>query len=222
MSKKAVKQKSSTKNQRLQSTKKLKEYTRTSSFKAPPSRLSKDKVHQIAMELAQLEYTKSSKHSQTAIIEGVSMWPLLRPGYLAKYKRGNLNQLNEGDIIVIRSRGRKSEKHIAIHRLLGRIGPYFLESGDNTYTAALIHEKDILGKVVEVFSHDGSKVKLPKFKPGKKSSFFTSCAHLFFYLHESKNQVLGSKKSKILWNASVLYRKSLSVLGLKVPNLPPL
>ena len=192
--------KKNTKSLRSQSTKKSKEYTRT--FKIP---------HKI----------KTNSHK--AIVEGFSMWPSLRSGYVVEYLPCDPESLNLGEIIVMAGKGRRGEPHLRVHRYLGRVGPYFLEAGDNTFFASLIHVDSIKGKVNLVWDASGREVPLSELKWTQNHRFrvFKYLAHLFMYVHDAKDRVVGDRKSYTLWKISQVYRTGLLGLGLNVPPIPP-
>ncbi|MGZ3656192.1 MAG: hypothetical protein ACXVB9_16240 [Bdellovibrionota bacterium] len=151
------------------------------------------------------------------------MWPTLRPGYQIRFQFTDPETLDAGDILVLRSLGRKGEIHTRVHRLLGRVGPFFVEAGDNAYSAALVHPEDILGRVVSVRDRKGKIVKLASVprKLDRRFRFFLHCAHAFMFAHELKNRVIGERRSLFLWRMSQLYRASLAAAGLKVPAIRP-
>lgn len=152
------------------------------------------------------------------------MWPILLPGYRVSYRKVNAEALEPGCLVVLRARGRKGERQWRVHRLLGRIGPLFLEAGDNGFSASLVEENQILGKVVEVRDWNGKKIAIPAFAPDELSlrfRFFHLVASSFMFAHEVKDRLIGGRKSYLLWKASELYRGSLKALGVNVPTLPP-
>lgn len=151
------------------------------------------------------------------------MWPTLRPGYQIRFQFTDPETLDAGDLLVIRSLGRKGESHTRVHRLLGRAGPFFVEAGDNTYSAALVHPDDILGRVVSVRTGKGKPVKFVSAskKLDRRFRFFLHCAHAFMFAHECKNRLIGDRRSLILWRVSQVYRASLGAAGLKVPAISP-
>jgi hypothetical protein len=151
------------------------------------------------------------------------MWPSLRPGYRIRYRPVNPETLSPGEILVLRSIGRKGESHVRVHRLLGRVGPFFVEAGDNAYAAALVRAEDILGRVVAVRDWSGKAVGLPPSpeKLERRFRFFLGCAHAFMFAHECKDRVLGGRRSLWLWRLSQAYRAGLGAVGLKVPAIHP-
>lgn len=153
------------------------------------------------------------------------MWPALRPGYRIRYRAVSPESLSPGDLIVIRSEDRKGNRHWRVHRLIGRVGPYFVEAGDNTFSAALVGAEDILGRVEQVRDGAGKAVKLgSNLRPEeqvRRFRYFLWCARGFMFAHECKDRVLGSRKSLLLWRLSQAYRLGLGTLGLKVPAIRP-
>ncbi len=162
---------------------------------------------------------------QEAVVEGVSMWPGLRPGYRVRYRSVPPDTLSPGDLLVLRSNGRRGESHLRVHRLIGRVGPYFVEAGDNAFSAALVSERDILGKVEGVKDWRGKAVKLKKQpRPEEMSArfrYFLWCAHGFMFAHECKDRLLGGRRSLLLWRMSQVYRAGIGAFGLKVPTIQP-
>ncbi|HEY8280777.1 MAG TPA: hypothetical protein VIH99_14195 [Bdellovibrionota bacterium] len=151
------------------------------------------------------------------------MWPSLRPGFRVAYRSVSPDSLSPGDILVISSMDRRGRKHWRVHRLLGRVGPYFVEAGDNTYSASLVRPEDILGRVEEVKDWKGKAVALPV-RPEKlerRFGYFLWCAHAFMFAHECKDRLVGRRRSYLLWKMSEAYRASLGAFGLKVPAIRP-
>jgi hypothetical protein len=169
--------------------------------------------------------SKSSNELQEAIVEGVSMWPTLRHGYRISYRAVPADSLTTGDLLVLRGQGRRGERHLRVHRLIGRVGAYFVEAGDNTYSAALVLPDDILGRVEAVRDWKGQLVKFQNVKHteqmGRRARYFLLCAHGFMFAHECKNRILGNRRSLLLWRLSQVYRASIATLGLKVPSIQP-
>jgi hypothetical protein len=159
---------------------------------------------------------------QEAVVEGVSMWPTLRPGFRIRYRSVSPESLNPGELLVLRSSGRRGESHWRVHRLIGRVGPYFVEAGDNAFSAALVRPEDILGRVEAVFDLEGRAVKIPRrYKIEGRFRYFLMCAHGFMFAHECKDRLIGGRRSLLLWKASQAYRTGLSTLGLRVPAIMP-
>ncbi len=155
---------------------------------------------------------------------GVSMWPLLRSGYRVQFKKVDPEILEPGDVIVLRGEDRRGRTLMQVHRLLDRVGPFFLEAGDNGFAASLVSPEAILGKVVSAKDRDGKQVDVPRVPPDEMSArfkFFRGLAHAFVYAHEMKDRAFGGVKSPLLWKASVAYRKGLSLVGVKVPVIFP-
>lgn len=156
------------------------------------------------------------------MVEGISMWPNLRAGYRVKFRAVDPEALEPGDIIVIQAQGRKGEPRLKVHRFLGRVGELFLEAGDNAFSAALVDGREILGRVESVVGWNGKKIALPAYRETRaRFRFFRGCASAFVFTHELKDRLVGQKRSKLLWQASLAYRASLGALGLKVPVIAP-
>jgi hypothetical protein len=149
------------------------------------------------------------------------MWPTLRPGFRIRYRAVSPESLNPGDMLVLRSIGRKGDRHWRVHRLIGRVGPYFVEAGDNAFSAALVRAEDILGKVEAVYDLKGKLLKPKRPKLEGRFRYFLWCAHGFMFAHECKDRLVGGRRSLLLWKASQAYRASLGALGLKVPPILP-
>lgn len=152
------------------------------------------------------------------------MWPLLHPGYRVSYRSVDPELLEPGALVVLKARGRKGERQLRVHRLLGRLGPLFLEAGDNAFSASLVDGKEILGVVETLRDWKGKALPLPPLKPEEfalRFRFFLFVASSFVFVHEAKDRLLGSRKSLLLWKASQLYRGGLAALGVSVPTLPP-
>src|SRR5262245_25875184 len=142
-----------TKSPRSRSTRRSSASTPTSSVNAA---VRKSKHQKLAAELlARSLHRESPKKIQEAVVEGVSMWPSLRPGYRVLYRAVDPETLSPGDVLVLRSLDRAGRAHWRVHRLLGRVGPYFVEAGDNTYVAALVRPGDILGRVEKAKDWNG-------------------------------------------------------------------
>lgn len=151
------------------------------------------------------------------------MWPTLREGYRVRFRPVPPEILEVGAIVVLRGRGRQGELRYKVHRLLDRVGPFFLEAGDNAFSSSLVHPRDILGLVERVWDRAGRPVKLPPGMPlaPARFQFFRLCAHGFVFAHEMKDRVVGRRRSWLLWQASALYRASLRTLGVEVPLVQP-
>jgi hypothetical protein len=218
MSKKLGSRKKPTKSQPSPSTRKSKGFTLTSSLNSK-----RTLHHELATELlAQSLAPAPIKQSEEAIVDGVSMWPALRPGYRILYQKVNADYLNAGDIIVVKTSGRKGELILRVHRLVGRSGPLFLEAGDNTFSASLVPAERILGRVEQIKDARGKKVKfLPWRLEKSRFRYFLLGAHTFMFAHELKDRFLGGRRSLLLWRASQAYRVGLSALGLEVPAIQP-
>ncbi|MGZ3695399.1 MAG: radical SAM protein [Bdellovibrionota bacterium] len=50
--------------------------------------------------------------------------------------------------------------------------------------------------------------------------FLLALSHLYISAHRIKNKVIGDRKSLLLWNISVTYRRALGLLGLRISPLP--
>lgn len=149
------------------------------------------------------------------------MWPTILPGYTVRYQSCNPDTLHIGDLVVVRGRGRLGEKHFRVHRIIDRLGPYFLEAGDNTYRATLVHGKDILGRVTQLWDDRKKAVEVPSAPEKLRFGFFRLTANGFFFLHEVKDRILGDRKSYLLWKLSEAYRAALRAAGVEVPAIPP-
>jgi hypothetical protein len=150
------------------------------------------------------------------------MWPGLKAGFRVRYRVVDPEILSAGDIVVLQGRGRRGEHRWKVHRFLGRVGPLFLEAGDNAFSCSLVGADSILGKVVEVRDWDGKRLGLPAFQPeDPRFRFFRACAHTFFFAHEMKDRLLGGRRSPWLWRLSTIYRRSLGVVGVEVPVIYP-
>lgn len=151
------------------------------------------------------------------------MWPALRPGFRIRYRAVDPETLSPGDVLVLRARGRSGESHVRVHRLIGRVGPYFVEAGDNTYSASLIRAEDILGKVDAVKDWKGKAKSLPPVSPkaDRRFRWLLGCAHAFMFAHECKDRLIGGRKSLALWRLSQLYRAGIGAAGLSVPTILP-
>lgn len=163
----------------------------------------------------------SSRKIQEAVVEGVSMWPHIRPGYRVSFRAVHPEVLSPGDVIVLRSKNRRGEPQACVHRLVGRVGPLFLEAGDNTFVASLVRAEDVLGRVEEVRDWNGKRVPLPRSYDLARFRYFLWCARSFMFAHELKDRVVGGRKSRVLWQASRAYRWGLGTLGLEVPAIFP-
>lgn len=162
--------------------------------------------------------------TKEAEVEGVSMWPLLRTGYKVKFRKVDPETLEPGDVLVVRGEDRAGSTIVKVHRLLDRVGPFFLEAGDNGFSASLVAAADILGIVTEATDRAGRAVIVQRILPDNMSQrfkFFRRLAHAFVYAHELKDRAMGSVKSPLLWKASVAYRKGLSLIGVRVPIIFP-
>lgn len=217
------KQKKPTKSRRSRSTKKLSASTPT--FSRTLSSTHKSAKHQsLANELyvQSLSARLNTAAPQEAVVEGVSMWPTLRPGYRVRYCEIDCERISPGDILVIRAEGRRGESQLRVHRLLGRVGPLFLEAGDNAYAASLVTAEAILGKVEAVVDWEGRPIPLPAYVPSElplRFRYFLFWANGFMFTHEWKNRMVGGRKSLWLWRVSAAYRASLAALGVRVPTL---
>ncbi|NUM88478.1 MAG: S26 family signal peptidase [Bdellovibrionales bacterium] len=150
------------------------------------------------------------------------MWPTLRSGYRVSYFPVSSHELEPGDVVVIQGRGRSGEPLLLVHRILDRVGPFFLEAGDNSFSATLITPESVLGRVVSAEPPSGASVEVRRVIPsGLRYRAFRQAAHAFVYAHELKDRLVGGVKSPLLWKASVAWRKGLQVLGLQVPVIPP-
>ncbi|MGZ3713323.1 MAG: S24/S26 family peptidase, partial [Bdellovibrionota bacterium] len=184
MSKKLGSPKKPTKSLRSPSTRRSNAFTPTSSSKA------KQALHEkLATELLIQSLAPSSSLSvQEAIVEGVSMWPVLRPGFRIRYRKVNPDNLVPGEIIVVQSTSKRGEKILRVHRLVGRSGPLFLEAGDNTFSASLVTGDRILGKVESALDAKGRKVKFPLWAlEESRFRYFLRGAHVFMFTHELKD-----------------------------------
>lgn len=165
---------------------------------------------------------KVSVSLQEAVVEGFSMWPALRAGFRVKFRHIDPEGLSPGDILVLKSRGRRGEERLKVHRFLGRIGPLFLEAGDNAFSSSLVSATEILGKVEEIRDWDGNRISLPPYLESEaRFQFFRLCAKAFVYTHEVKDRLVGDRRSFLLWQASKAYRAGLGILGLSVPVISP-
>lgn len=150
------------------------------------------------------------------------MWPVLRNDYSVFYRELSADLLEPGDVIVFRGKDRKQKSLVKVHRYLGRVGPFLLEAGDNTFHGALLEEKNLLGRVEVIFDQEGKKIPFGKEAVmGLKQRAFLRLAHGFMYIHEAKDRWVGDRKSLLLWKMSQAYRSGLKVIGLEVPPIFP-
>lgn len=192
-------------------------------IKSPSSRSTK----KLSAFTPTFNVSKSRKSSlsppiQEAIVEGISMWPALLPGCRVHFHAVHPDSVRFGDIVIINGEDRHGNPLLRVHRIIGRVGPLFLEAGDNTFTATLIRADQILGLVSGAQTSNGKALKLKRISEKQlafRFQFWRSAAHSFMFMHEVKNRLVGNRKSAILWRASVLYRKSFATLGLKIPVL---
>lgn len=165
--------------------------------------------------------SRSSKWEE-AVVDGISMWPALKPGYRVRYRAINPDLLDAGDIIVVQGHGKKGEPLLRVHRLVGRTGPLFLEAGDNTFAASLVPAERILGRVEKIRDERGRPAALATWRAEKsRFRYHLLGANLFLFTHELKDRFLGTRRSRLLWQASQLYRAGLGTFGLDVPTLLP-
>lgn len=150
------------------------------------------------------------------------MWPLLRPGYTIRYRQVDPEVLLPGDLIVLMHHNHQKQPQAQVHRLVGRVGPFYLEAGDNTFSASLVRPDSILGRVEEVRDWKGKRCRIPGWKlEGSRFRYFVWCANAFMYAHELKDRLVGNRKSKLLWRMSQTYRAGLHAIGLEVPAIFP-
>ena len=152
------------------------------------------------------------------------MWPALREGHSVLFVPIAPELLEVGDILVLKSYLCSDQPIWVVHRFLGRVGPFFLEAGDNSFTASLISKEQIAGKVVAVRDLSNKEKKLPEFHPKTiplQLRPYLPAARAFLALHLAKNRLLDARKSLWLWEMSVLYRKAFYWFGLQLPVLPP-
>lgn len=156
------------------------------------------------------------------MVDGISMWPALKNGYQVSFRPVNSDTLVPGDIVVVRGRGRRGELRWKVHRLLGRVGPFFLEAGDNAFSCSLVTAEEIVGLVTKAWNQARRPVALPRVQlDSPRFRFFLFCAHSFVFAHECKDRLIGQRRSIWLWRASVAYRAGLGALGVSVPVLDP-
>ena len=152
---------------------------------------------------------------------GASMWPMLRDGDSIQYKKINPEHLRIGDIFLFRSKGKRGESLVKIHRFIGRVGEYFVESGDNAMQASFVTSEQVVGVAIS-FERNNKKKLITSKELTKQQKIYFRLAQGFLLIHSSKNIFFANRKSKILWTASDLYRKSLKKLfGLDVPLIFP-
>lgn len=149
------------------------------------------------------------------------MWPLLRAGYSVWHAPVSEADLRLGDIVILQAISRDGFRHRRVHRLIGRIGPYFLEAGDNGVSAALVSAERIVGRVERAADGKGKPVKLPPYRASARDRLWNSLAYAFVFSHEAKDRVLGDRRSPLLWKAAHWYRRMFSLAGLEVPLVWP-
>ncbi len=160
--------------------------------------------------------------ARQAVVEGVSMWPQLRSGWRVSYFPVSSDEIEPGDVVVLKGFGRGGESLLVVHRVLDRVGPFFLEAGDNSFSAGLVLGSAILGRVVSAQDQSGKVIPVQRQIPaGLKYDAFRRAAHAFVFAHELKDRLIGGVKSPLLWKASVAWRRGLQILGLQVPVIPP-
>lgn len=160
------------------------------------------------------------RRRQRAIVDGDSMWPFLRDGYTIEYSEIHVSSYEPGDMLVLR----RNDRRVVVHRLIGRVGHWFIEAGDNALSASLVAPENIMGRVEQAFDHHQNKVALAGATANwqkKRFAVFVFLATFFLFMHQFKNRLIGGRKSRLLWQMSVIYRGCLKVFGLDVPNIPP-
>jgi len=206
MRKTTLNKKKRTKNLPSLSTKKSKEYTHTFRRKSSRGTAALSDVVNLFR----------------ATVTGVSMWPTIRNNYSVFYRKHSADFLEPGDIIVFRGKDRKQRNIIKVHRYLGRVGPYLLEAGDNTFHGTLLEEGNLLGRVEKIVDQKGRRINPRKLAElGLRQRAFLQLAHGFMYIHEAKDRLVGGRKSLLLWKLSQVYRGGLKVVGLEVPPIFP-
>lgn len=92
---------------------------------------------------------KRKNHLKMARLKGISMFPTLRTGQIALYKRCSAKQLKVGDVIVF-----KANNKLVCHRLIFKLQTkntlILLEKGDNPlYMISRLHPNCVIGKFLQ-------------------------------------------------------------------------
>jgi hypothetical protein len=164
---------------------------------------------------------KTIKPGFWAEVVGVSMWPTLRETQKVWVERVFPEALTLGDVVVLKGYDHRGRDQVHVHRIIGRVGPYFVEAGDNSFSCGLVRSEDILGRVALVADERGRKFDLPPAPSLKRFRLYREMATAFLLVHELKDRVIGPRKSPILWTLSKGYRALWRWMGIDVPLLYP-
>lgn len=115
------------------------------------------------------------------VISGISMYPVLKHGWMVKMQPVTENDVEIGDIVGF------GQNILTCHRIVGRMKflnkTYFLHKGDNALVGGMFEGKDLIGKVTAVSDNKGQKVNKEKWqKPKCRNIKIINYSYLFIYL----------------------------------------
>jgi hypothetical protein len=136
---------------------------------------------------------------------GRSMLPTLRENWRIKIVPISADEIKPGDIALINA------DILCIHRIIARFKKnnqlFFIEKGDNSSTARIVSQEQIVGKVAEVYDNDSNKIDTELWRSEFLHPLVYILTIFFFYrtLRFLKRLTLGNKEYKLFNSLARLY-----------------
>lgn len=139
-------------------------------------------------------------------LTGNSMHPTLMDNWKVKVKPVETKEITSGDIIVF------DQNELICHRIIGKLNwnkkLYFIHRGDSQKAGKIFEEKDLVGKVVEVFDTDDKRIDEKIWHKSFDSiSKFKLLGYIYFILFLTKRAFFGKRQNRLTrWTRRFFWR----------------
>lgn len=123
------------------------------------------------------------------------MYPTFKDGWKVKVKSVDVKEIACGDVVVF------SKNELICHRIFGKFRwnkkIYFIHKGDSKVIGRVFEEKDLVGKVIEVFDADGRKIDERIWQRSFDSSVKTKLlSYIYLPLFLTKRVFFGKRQNR--------------------------
>jgi len=147
----------------------------------------------------------NSKGSTIATVLGESMFPIIQDGWKVKIKPVNTKEIACGDVIAF------GQNNLICHRLFGKFKwnkkIYLIHKGDSKNApCGLFEEKDLVGKITEVFDKDDNKINEERWQKSFDYSVkMRLIGYIYLLLFLAKRALFGKGQNKLTQRISKLF-----------------
>lgn len=157
-------------------------------------------------EIEIFKFYLMKKRSNLLTLTGRSMYPTLRDGWELKVKPVDGKEIRYGDIVVFDQNGLICHRIIAKFRWNKKL--YFVHRGDPEAIGRVLEEKDLVGRVIEVFDAEGKRIDENAWKWAPEPSFkfrILNCIYPTLFL--IKRLFFGKRQSRFTrWIRKVFWK----------------